>query len=65
VVAGTERGVLFLDQHRPYGEATPKPLGAGEHVRDNVRPLVSIQVSRASGAGLDLVEDEERPMLVA
>src|SRR5215213_4615371 len=65
VVARPQRGVVLLDHHRPYGEPATKTLGAGEHVGDDVRPLVSVQMSRASRAGLDLVEDEERPVLVA
>ena len=65
MVARPQRGVLLLDHHRPYGETATKTLGAGEHVGDDIRPLVGVQMSRASRAGLDLVEDEERPVFVA
>src|ERR671933_2525095 len=65
MVAGGERCVLLLGQHRADGYATAQAFGASKDVWDYPKALVGVQVTCAARAGLDFIEDQERSMLVA
>lgn len=55
----------LLPHHRgPQGHPAPEGLGQGEDVGDDAEVLKGEALPRAAHSGLDLVQDEEGPLLL-